>query len=164
MKQKSNPNGHFYQAGHYLKLANDVIRARLTLPHGVPKAIEQVLDTLLFRLLALPAGLDIRMQTKRSKTAIILVTVILCSAKAIKVAFGSLNLPDQFRLGLAEGANAISLAYIPDFLHFHFGPLFDLQPNDPNCLPIEFDCWIGCFPRKPARHQIPSVHSRMNAS
>lgn len=64
-----------------------------------------------------------------------LVTVTLCSAKAIKVAFGSLNLPDQFRLGLAEGTNAISLAYIPDFLHFHFGPLFDLQPNDPKLSP-----------------------------
>ena len=114
----------------------------------MPKAIEQVLDTLLFRLLALPARLDIRMQTKRSKTAIILVTVNLCSAKAIKVAFGSLNLPDQFRLGLAEGANAISLAYIPDFLHFHFGPPSDLQPNDPNCLPIELNCCIGCFPPK----------------
>ena len=164
MKQKANLNGHDYQPGHYLKLANDVIRARLKLPHGVPKAIEQVLDTLLFRLLALPAGLDIRMQTKRSKTAIILVTAILCSAKAIKVAFGSLYLPDQFRLGLAEGANAISLAYIPDFLHLHLGPPFDLQSNDPSCLRIEFDCRIGRFPQNPAQRQIPSMHSRMNAS
>jgi hypothetical protein len=89
------------------------------------------------------------MQTKRSKTAIILVTMIFCSAKAIKVTFGSLNLPDQFRLGLAEGANAISLAYIPDFLHLHLGPPLDLQPNDPNCLPIEFDCRMGRFPQNP---------------
>ena len=87
------------------------------------------------------------MHAKRSKTAIILVTVILCSAKAIKVAFGSLNLPDQFRLGLAEGANAISLAYIPDFLHLHLGPPLDPQSNDPSCLRIEFDCRMDASPK-----------------
>jgi hypothetical protein len=99
--------------------------------------VQQVLDTLQLLLLPLPARLDIRVQAKRPKTAIRLVTVILCRAKAIKVAFRSLNLPDQFRFGLAEGTNAVSFANSPDFLHLHFGPPFKQLSNGPHRLSLE---------------------------
>jgi hypothetical protein len=52
-------------------------------------------------------------------------------AKAIKVAFRSLDLSDQFRFGLAEGTDSVSFANSPDFFHLHLGPPFDHPLNDP---------------------------------